>query len=383
MKKDPKLEQAQQTEEFKQGNDQVQDIAALVKVRKHMSPSEWSGYKSQLIAKAPKEKKPELGERLTTAEDQYKDAQDKLREEIKKLGANPDLDPNPDLVLQASNNLYAAALMDVQKARRARAEAMANMKPNDEVSKARVVKAELDLKRAMAKSLDFANEAYNSEGALIDVVGLQQGAVKGAGVDPASIQLSPQEMLSSFNEQFGDALKDLHHYGHASAQEEELEGRDPAAKSAGDGKRFIKATVQVAKYVKRMVDVGGKICGQPNAAKKPSADLSGQLTTLDDTCDKLLPLRGNPAIFAQQKGAVPEMAKGKPPADGKARPDAKPAHDEKGAIKPQDFGVAITSLEVFKGLLLRVNLEVNEVGRSVPAIGNTPPKPNIGPDAVG
>src|SRR5439155_10980622 len=107
------------------GNDRIQDIAAMVKVRKHMSDAEWKGYRSQIVDTAPKERQAELNDRLTAADKQYKDSQQALREEIKKLGANPDAKVDPDIVLQASNAAYAKQLVEVQNARVRRRDALA------------------------------------------------------------------------------------------------------------------------------------------------------------------------------------------------------------------------------------------------------------------
>jgi hypothetical protein len=385
---DPKIQELEKSADFQQGNDRIQDVAALVKIRKYMDDKEWNGYKEQLERTAPEGKQQEMAARLLAAETQYATNKKRLDDHVKKLMKLPEMEPMPeeippDVALEASNLEYATALAKVQEARKERTDALIALKatPQNAANPAlqqKVIAADVKIREAMASSLDFANEAYNSEGALIDVVGVQQGAFKGMDVDPKQIQLSPQEMLSSFNEQFGDALKDLHHYGHPSKEEEAAEKRDPDAKKKGEDKRFVKAMVQVSKYVMRMVDAAEQICGLSSKgdAKEPiPAKLMTELADLKKTCGGLKDLRGDPKIFEDKKSQVKGMIN---PDDQKHNKPDEDAHvkegPDEGGINPQYYGIEITSLEVFKGLLLQINLDVNEVGRSVANVGNKPPE---------
>jgi hypothetical protein len=375
---DPKLKELESSKEFKEKNDAIQDVAALVKVRKYMpSEDEWSLYKSKLLNSAPPNQQQELYGRLTQAETQYEQAQLKLKARVALIYHGPldaQLEDVPDdVLLEAANLEYAEALKEVQKARNERAAALSKLKekPGDETLAKVVEEKDIEIRQAMAKSLDFANEAYNSEGALLDVVGNQQGAFAKMGDGAAAKQdLSPQELLSSFNEQFGDALKDLEHYGHPSNEDAAAEKQGgAAAHEAGEKKRFVKAMVQVSKYVLRMVSAGEQICGSPGA-KAPSADLRKEMQRLKTACESLKELRADPAVFDAKQADVPGMVNSNA---GKQRPHAQ-EHDPKEPIKLQDYGIEIESLEAFRGLLLKINLDVNEVARAKPEIGQAQPK---------
>src|SRR6185436_17515021 len=99
-----------------------------------------------------------------------------------------------------------------------------------------------------------------------------------------------------------------------------------------------------------------------------------QIASLDAMCADLKPLRDSDKTFQAQKEQVPGMVN-----DPKKQQSAlKEAKDKKGAINPQDYGVKVESLEVFKGLLLKLNLDVNQIARAQPEIG----KPQAGGEKI-
>jgi hypothetical protein len=301
-------------------NGQVQDVAALVKVRCYMPNDEegdprfsaaWDAYcrKSQeAISSDPSHPtRKRLAENQREANQQFIDSEVALAEKIEQLRAQGSAQSEEDLELHASNALYGEALDKVQAARREEAgqlRALQNARkiqdPTARESAIRIAEealeaAELKIKKTMSVSLNFANEAYNSEGALVDVVGNQQGAVKAAvgTANPAfpdgKKPLTPQDILSSFNEQYGDALKDLRHYG-----------SDP-----------VVCGIQTSKYVDRFIKAGLEICktGSDNPIAKQAA---GELQAMVQPNSSLKAMRGDkdlprdkaPSLIAQVGGAV-------------------------------------------------------------------------------
>jgi FtsZ-binding cell division protein ZapB len=249
---DPVIVEAQSRAEV--GNDAIQDVAALVKVRRYMPDDEkgnptkstaWDQYVIRVQgAVTDAGQRAAFVERAKLAQKQYEDSETAIAAKIQELmnaggGGNAD-----DIRLQASNALYAAELAKVQALRQKRIEEVAAYKDEQnprlkERHMKEIERLTLEIKSAMSMSLNFANEAYNSEGALLDIVGNQQGALAAAlQVPGAQKKLTDQEKLSSFNEQYGDALKDLQHYG----AEPETCG------------------VQVSKYLVRFIKVGKEIC---------------------------------------------------------------------------------------------------------------------------
>jgi hypothetical protein len=285
-------------------NATVQDVAALVKVRRYMpndgdKPSEgssaWDTYceKSQ-EAVSPDEQhagRQALKENQKEANAQYVKSEEDLEARIQLLKQQNQTQSEADLKLQASNQLYGEELAKVQAARKTQAEKLADLeaarKLQDGAQKELAIKAAEDglkaaalaIKTAMSVSLNFANEAYNSEGALVDVVGNQQGAVRGAlglekGAPGSTQELTKQDEVSSFNEQYGDALKDLQHYG----------GADP-----------VTMGVQTSKYIDRFISVGMAICDKKPADPK-AVQAKAELLGMQDSNLQLKAMRGAPEL---------------------------------------------------------------------------------------
>lgn len=102
-----------------------------------------------------------------------------------------------DLVLEVSNELYAKAMEQVRK-----------VQLNAQASPA---EAKILAKQQLGLAIFFASEAYHSEGAVLDIVmGSQEKDEKRKAEVRQSLQ--PIHLLESFNEQYGDFLKDIKHY---------------------------------------------------------------------------------------------------------------------------------------------------------------------------
>ncbi len=299
----------------------VQDVAALVKVRHYMPDDDpappaststaWETWaaKSQAAVSADLRSpaRIQLQRDADSADAQYRTAADALDAKIEALRKAGPIQSEEDVRLQASNILYADALDVVQEARNRQTLWLAKLTAARRVSGAgskdrsiieaanELRRATLDIKSTTAYALNFANEAYNSEGALIDVVGNQQGAVKAAmGLDNPSYPngkqlLQPQDEISSLNEQLGDSLKDLQHYG-----------SDP-----------VTCGIQVSKYVDRFLTAVKQIVTR-KASHPHAATLLAEVDAMVGPKTKLKAMRGNKdlpresasTLIAEVAGAV-------------------------------------------------------------------------------
>lgn len=163
--------------------------------------------------------------------------------------------PNENDRLRATNILYTRALQDVQSARKAQElilrDLHAEVTPEARnASHDLLDAATLWRKQAMVNATLFAHEAYHSEGPMIGVVGIGQGVIArsfeyqrpdpsnngtkswGESQPRTNPVLRRAHILESFNENFGDALKDINHY------------------KKGE-KAFERTMVQVSKYLGR------------------------------------------------------------------------------------------------------------------------------------
>jgi hypothetical protein len=257
------------TEGGKKANERIQDVAALIKVRKYMGDQQkWDDWtKAQLDMISDKAAQLEFKQRLAEADREFKAVEDAKARKLAELDPKGEKKGDKDLELRASNQLYAESLREVDKLREQRAEALKLLAedPDNEQRKAAVDAFTVKMKEAMRFALNFANEAYNSEGALLDVVGNEQGNRKGDSKARGwDLALTDGERLQSLNEQFGDALKDLGHY----------EGQ------------FEKGAVKVSKYVARFIKMVHAIQqskGISAAEMAPIAHLLRQLEAFNAT----------------------------------------------------------------------------------------------------
>jgi hypothetical protein len=248
--------------EIQEEDDDSQDALALAKVRSHMDEKQWLEFSTKMLDKLPEgsEEHARAQEALHGANRLYSDHESRLEEEVDRLKkAHPDAEEKGlDLVLKASNNLYAGELGEVAKlkARRERllSDASTSSDDLDDINHR--------IRAAQGKALLFANEAYFSEGALRHVVGNMQ-----AGME---MELTQQQAMSSFNENFGDALKDLHHYRE--------EG-------------FGKAAYRSSKYVGRLLDAARELGAHVDLGELP------HVAALQATTDQLLLIRGDKAPY--------------------------------------------------------------------------------------
>jgi hypothetical protein len=175
--------------------------------------------------------------------------------------------------LQAKNDVYAQQLKEVAVARARQRELLVQLKTGkgDRIA----IQKELDeatrlQKEKMVTATLFGHEAYHSEGPMIDVVGNQQGAFEKAGKEKKNLTMN--EKLGSFNEQFGDALKDIAHY---RVQSEE------------NPHPFVKTAVQTSKYLDRLLKIAGEI------QKEMRVEAPPQQSGLGAVNQGLLALRGD------------------------------------------------------------------------------------------
>src|SRR5262249_39087537 len=156
---------------------------------------------------------PDKKERARQAFDLANDLHEVWQTKLTALKKQYEADPNYqgkgiDIELVASNRLQEEALLEMQGIVRQRDALLQKIKDEGR-SPSEAEKQKLDhlnvLNRQMlGKALLFANEAYLSAGPVRHIVGNIQTKM--------GMELTKQDKLSSFNEQWGDALKDLHHY---------------------------------------------------------------------------------------------------------------------------------------------------------------------------
>jgi hypothetical protein len=248
------------SEEGKQLDYKHQDVASLTKTRKYMSKDQWNAYTAKIlgaIADAPT--KAEARKRFVAADKAYQtwvkelhkkiialnlsddqadavfaQGKQKIKDKVKEIKA-----ANPDAELEASNRLYEAKLKKAAAKsviRDSYAKGLiAGAETPDQVKELDKLTAEV--KKLQGEALLYANEAYYSEGAVRDVVGNQQAK--------HGINIAAQQAMQSFNEQLGDALKDIAHYS----------------------SNFGKCAYRSSKYVDRLVlaarQVSKKLSGVP------------------------------------------------------------------------------------------------------------------------
>jgi hypothetical protein len=236
-----------------------------------------------------------------------------------------------------------------------------------------------DVARAQALKMFYANEAYQSEGPFAHVVTAGQAvetdirtalAKKQAGDDSAFNQLSeevraawnesasqednvtalvsaekkerriglpPEQCLQSFNEQLGDFLKDLEHYG----------DDDPGV-----------AIVQSSKYLDRLIDAARLMVDK----KMFEADtgLAGRLQKQLDLQEAV-----QKKLIAARKGLLwmepdPEKA---PTGGGEPPPVDQTEQRRAFACEFMKTELNVTSIAGLAKMYVKIGMEVNSVGR--------------------
>jgi hypothetical protein len=268
---------------YRNENERLQDIMSLAKVRRYIGPEvqerklsreeaqkqskeAWEKYIEAELALTPKEMRREIEARMREAEKRYEAAEKTIDANVEKLVAERGengarTEDAANLRLEAANELYVAALakVDALRAKRDKALDALAKNPDDARRREAVDQYTLLIRQEMAAAVLFANEVYNSEGAVIHIVGEQAGL---------GVKAKKTELVQSLREQFADALKDLspNHYG-----------SDPD-----------RAAVQTSKYLGRFLDglerLGiAELIGSANERIEPAraAELSRMLAALE------------------------------------------------------------------------------------------------------
>ena len=235
-----------------------QDVASLVKQRRYMNQIEWNQYVEEVVASIKDQRQKEITRnQYEEADAIYRIAAYELRDEVmnnpseenKKIiaGVNKKTQlsneeenlisqqpkniqkmlrdeflgikqlqgvthENSDLVLEKSNKLYLQRMAKIREIQ----ELIRVLSPDKEAeqqNKEEIETLKAQVKQLLGEACFFAAEAYHSEGAVKHIV----AGVQGARANPQDKQrimssLKPEHYLQSFNEQFGDFLKDLNHY---------------------------------------------------------------------------------------------------------------------------------------------------------------------------
>jgi hypothetical protein len=302
-------------------NAEIQDVAALTKVRMYigddgpdvLDSAKWTTYCNESQAGLPPAVATTLAGRQAQADDAYKTAEQAIRDRIKLLKPTEENDeqklhqtaqqhsqppaaaPAPaqpaaggaeggghedpqaaQLRMQAKNLIYQEKVKDIDDLRVKRDDAIKlyktmNTKEEKEKVVADIDKITVDIRRLTAEALLYAAEAYNSQGAMVDVVHNQQ-IQGGKEKDFAKIKTSVEEKLQSFNEQFGDITKDL-------------------VSHAAPGRSKWMAAIDASKYVERFSAVGAALCQEINYK-----DGETDLTKIKADNAILVEARKNPAM---------------------------------------------------------------------------------------
>ncbi|WP_354635136.1 DUF4157 domain-containing protein [Planktothricoides raciborskii] len=235
-----------------------QDVASLVKQRRYMNQMEWNKYVEEVVASIQDEsQKKTTRHQYEEADAIYQIAAYELRDEVmnnpseenqkiiadvnkktklsneeEKLIAQQPKEiqsmvrdeflglkqlqgvthENSDLVLEKSNKLYLQRMAKIREIQ----ELIRVLSPDKEAeqqNKEEIETLKAQVKQLLGEACFFAAEAYHSEGAVKHIV----AGVQGSKANPQEKQrimssLKPEHYLQSFNEQFGDFLKDLNHY---------------------------------------------------------------------------------------------------------------------------------------------------------------------------
>lgn len=321
---DSPLQQAK-TPEGQQEIDASQDVAALVKQRKFMTQAEWNSFVAAMIEQVPPLQRGPIRARYDQANAAFlqfaKDMVGQFRIELKgRLETLPNEElllkmdhENPNVALASRNKLYVSKIREV-RALQAEYDALA-ASPGDSAS--RLEELAVEIKAATGEASLFAVEAYHSEGAELDVVGIQQGGDK-------SIVLSAGQYLQSFNEQFGDFLKDLAHY-------------------QVDGEAFYRG----AKYLQRLVGAIEKMQQlKPFELAAPDQTLVSTLKALTASDSTLLNIRG-----------------------GKKPYDTATEEQKNAAACTAMAGLGVANRADLKGLIIGLSQNVNALIRPLIATG--------------
>lgn len=212
------------TSSSKEAYDRDQDVLALMKINRYSDGKSWSAFRSQTLSSieagpggvAAKE---EAAARFKEAEDKVADFKQETDARMLSMGFDPGVDPHTlpdaerarfeDAMLKVNNLAYLERLgvvADREAHESALVAALASATTRDAQDAAwrQLNDVRREIYSLRGDSLYFAAEAYHSTGALVHVV----EGMQGGGKINAPLEL----LLQSFNEQFGDFMKDAGHY---------------------------------------------------------------------------------------------------------------------------------------------------------------------------
>lgn len=220
----------------------LQDVSSLVKVRKNMDRKSWDAFTSRILSRlsSDRELTSEANSRFSDANTIY--VRTYVEQIITQLQAEPaglarvkglrakgksnveivEAVMGDDQGIAASNRVYEEKLLYAASLEEERNK----WRPESRQWKTLTV----DLRKAKADAMLFANEPYFSAGTLYHVVGNIQAKF---GAD-----LSPAALFQSLQENYGDTLKELHHL---------------------HGKPWPTVAVKSSKYVWRMLDAAAAL----------------------------------------------------------------------------------------------------------------------------
>jgi hypothetical protein len=311
----------------------IQDAMSLAKVRKNMSKKQWKAFVDRvLVAMTNPERKINAKQQYDKADSIYmttyvseligklaklapKEVK-KLREAGKKDAQIVDALVGGATGMSASNRLYEDKLVAVEKLVKKRDEAMESYaKKKDPVVQKRIAKLTVEIREAHSKALLFANEPYFASGTIRHVVGnVQLGWALDLGTD---------ELFQSFNENFGDTLKEIHHQRK---------------------KPFADAAIKSSKYVYRFTTAAMELSRKSKAIKVP--DYTAELE--------------------KQSGNVLHIRQGETLERNLKKTDYGEAGMSKKRLDALDFmsRVGIKSIDTLKSKVMRINVLVNASARS-------------------
>jgi hypothetical protein len=262
----------------------LQDVSSLVKVRKNMDRTSWGAFTDRILQRLSGDRglTKEAASRFADANTIYERTY--VQEIIAQLEADPQGKARlaklqkegksniavvesvmaDDQGVAASNRVYEAKLLYAAELEERRAAAT----PGTRQWKSLTV----DLRKAKADAMLFANEPYFSAGTLYHVVGNTQ-AKYGAALGSAAL-------FQSLQENYGDTLKELHHL---------------------HGKPWPSVAIKSSKYVWRMLDAAVGM-------KEKGVTIAGDLPKLRTAAKAALDVRQAAPSAPTQEAALAALA---------------------------------------------------------------------------
>lgn len=315
----------------------MQDVMALVKVRKNMDEGAWATFVSNIVsAIEDPARKADVQSRYDQADmkfrsvyveelyTQIKGSSPEQVDALEKQGKNK-IAIVEELVggregLAASNRLYESKLLRVERLVKSRDKLIQKQQKGDKSSETtqKLEALSVDIRAAHSDALLFANEPYFAGGTIRHVVGNLQGKW---GLD-----VGAHEHFQSFNENYGDTLKELHH-----------------TKS----KPFPEAAIKTSKYVYRFLNAAVRLGGQVKDVQVP-----GDVAPFESAAADMLQIRQGGSARGRDYAKLPETDK------------HRDAVEYYGAV-----GIASTG--ELEQKVTRINLDVNVAARNKGAAGSS------------